>query len=163
MAFDSQTWRRWVLVLGSLGPLGYLPASGSMTVLLVGVPVFYFTRNWTVETHSLTLFGWIVVSILIHHFGDRWLGEKDSQKLVWDELAGFWVAVAFVPFSWPLAAAAVLIERTLDILKFPPAGAIERHWPGAWGVVGDDVVAGLYTCSILHLAIAFAPNWFGVS
>jgi phosphatidylglycerophosphatase A len=103
-----------------------------------------------------------VVSVWIHTVGDRILGETDSRRLVWDELAGFLFAVAFVPFTWQLAVLAVVVERILDIVKIPPADWIEKHCPGGWGVVGDDVVAGLYTCGIIHLTVYVAPSWVGL-
>ncbi len=78
--------------------------------------------------------------------------------LVWDELAGYMVAVVGLPFTWQLALAAFLIERILDILKIPPANWIEDHVPGGWGVVGDDIIAGLYTCGILHAIARAAPS-----
>ncbi len=90
--------------------------------------------------------------------GDRILGEKDSRRLVWDELAGFMIAVAFVPFTWQLALLAFVLERAFDVLKIPPANLIENHWPRGWGVVCDDIVAGLYTCGILHLLLYFKPS-----
>lgn len=91
------------------------------------------------------------------------MGEKDSGRLVWDEVAGFLVAILFVrTFTWQLAVAAFLIERTLDILKVQPARWVEDHVPGGWGVVGDDLIAGAYTCVLLHGLIRFAPQVVGV-
>lgn len=105
--------------------------------------------------------GFSLAAVALHQWGDRALGEKDSRKLVWDELAGFMVAVIAVPFTWQLALAAFFIERALDISKFPPARWVERRVPGGWGVVGDDLVAGLYTLAALHLLLRFAPGWVG--
>ena len=105
----------------------------------------------------------ITAAVWLHNTGDRILGEKDSRRLVWDELAGFFVAITLVPFTWQLAVIALLLERFLDITKFPPAKWIEDHWPGGFGVVGDDIVAGLYTCAILHALIRYAPAaWLGL-
>jgi phosphatidylglycerophosphatase A len=101
-------------------------------------------------------------AVWLHQQGDRILGEKDSNKLVWDELVGFMIAVAFVTFTWRLALLAFLLERAIDILKVPPANYIERRWPGGWGVVGDDVVAGLYTLVIIRLVVIYMPQSVGV-
>lgn len=154
---------RALLLAGSIGPLGHLPASGTVTVAVVGLPLF-----WLV--HDLHLPGWAYIvgtalftaaSGWLHQTGDRLLGESDSRLLVWDELTGFLFAVAFVPFTWQLAILAFLLERAIDIAKVPPANWIENSWPGGWGVVGDDVVAGLYACGILHVVIMIAPTWVG--
>ena len=86
------------------------------------------------------------------------LGDKDSGILVWDEVVGFMVAVIGLPFTWKIALLAFLLERALDIFKFWPARWVEDRWPGGWGVVGDDVVAGLYTLGILHVLLWIAPS-----
>ena len=154
---------RALLLIGSIGPLGYSPASGTVTVAVIGIPLFWLMESWSKPVYVVTALLFIGLAIWIHHRGDTLLGEKDSRKLVWDELAGFLVAVAFVPFTWRLAILAFLFERVIDILKVPPANWIEKHWPGGWGVVGDDLVAGLYTLLILQTSVHFLPEWIGLA
>ncbi len=153
-----------LLGIGSLGPLGHLPASGTVTVAVAGIP-FFLLVDWLeppLVPYLVFVFIFTAASIALHDVGDRILGEKDSRKLVWDELAGFWVAIIAVPFTWQLAVIAFFLERAIDIAKIPPANWIEQRWPGGWGVVGDDIIAGLYTCGILHAAIHYFPNWVGL-
>ena len=145
-------WRA-LLLIGSLGPLGHCPASGTVTVALVGIPLFWVTRAWSATSYVGLILVVSAAAVWIHHVGDQALGEKDSRTLVWDEIVGFLIAVTLIPFSWSTVIAAFLIERAIDIVKVPPARWIERTWPGGWGDVGDDVVAGLYTAAILHLWI----------
>lgn len=155
--------QKMLLFAGSLGPLGHLPASGTVTVAVVGLPLFWLCDAVRWELFVAGTVAFTVAAVWLHGAGDRILGEKDSRRLVWDELAGFLVAIAFVPFTWQLAVIALLLERFLDITKFPPAKWIEDHWPGGYGVVGDDIVAGLYTCAILHSLIRYAPaSWLGL-
>lgn len=129
---------------------------------VVGVPLFWAMQAWPTAAVVLFVVAVSATAVWLHTVGDRILGEKDSRRLVWDEVAGFLVAVALVPFTWQLALAAFLIERTLDIVKVPPADWIERHWRGGWGVVGDDVVAGLYTRAVLQLLLMSVPEWAGI-
>ena len=154
---SSRAPGRVVLLIGSIGPLGHAPASGTVTVAVIGLPLFYLMHTWPWWVYTVVSLAFIGLSVWVHDVGDRILGEKDSRKLVWDELAGFLIAVAFVPFTWQLALLAFLLERFLDIVKVPPARWIERCWPGGWGVVGDDIVAGLYTRLILFAIIALCP------
>lgn len=150
---------RALLLFGSLGPCGWMPASGTVTVALLGMP-----SVWLAWRMGLSLPGYVLITILftglavwVHGVGDKLLGEKDSRKLVLDELAGYWVAMIAVPATWPYIVLGFFIERALDILKIWPANWIERRLPGGWGVVGDDIVAGLYTLGILHLVRFVAP------
>lgn len=157
MAQPITTHERLLLGVASLGPLGYLPASGTVTVAVVGVPMFYLLNAWTAAAYVAFTLAFTAAAIAIHDWGDRVLGTKDSRLLVWDEIAGFLVAVAFLPFTWRLAIIAFFVQRIIDIVKVPPAPWIEKHWPGGWGVVGDDLLAGAYTSILLHLLIRFAP------
>lgn len=153
---------RLLIFGGSLGPFGHMPASGTVTVAAVGIPIFYLTRSWGAPLYLTVLCTFTLASVALHQVGDRILGEKDSRRLVWDELVGFMVAVTLIPFTWQTVVAAFLLERLIDIVKVPPANIIERAWPGGWGVVGDDVIAGLYTWVILQGLCRFAGPIMGL-
>lgn len=163
MAQPITTRERLLLSVASFGPLGYLPASGTVTVGLVGVPLFYLLHAWPSAAYVAFTLAFTAAAIALHDWGDRLLGTKDSRLLVWDEIAGFLVAVVFLPFTWRLAIIAFFVQRSLDIVKVPPAPWIEKRWPGGWGVVGDDLIAGLYTCALLHLLIYYAPGVAGMT
>ncbi len=154
---------RVLLLVGSLGPLGWMPASGTVTVGLVGVPLFWLMSGMTWITWCAVLLPMGLVSVWIHQVGDRLLGEEDSGTLVWDEVFGYLVAVAALPWTWQIALAAFFLERAIDIAKAPPGNWIERNCPGGWGVVGDDLVAGVYTRLLLALGLSLSPAWFGMS
>ena len=158
-----KTGRRVLLLAGSIGPLGHLPASGTVTVALVGVPLYALMCELPPSAYLAITTVFALLAVIVHHLGDAILGEKDSRRLVWDELAGFMIAVAGLPFTAQLAVTALLVERFFDIVKVPPARWIEDHVPGGWGVVGDDVIAGLYACGILHLLAHLAPSRAGLA
>jgi phosphatidylglycerophosphatase A len=152
-----------LVLAGSLGPLGFTPASGTVTVAVVGIPLFWAMHEWRPSVYVAVVIAFTLASVWLHQVGDRILGEKDSRHLVWDELVGFMIAVAFIPFTWQVAVVAFFLERAIDIVKVPPARQIERKWPGGWGVVGDDVVAGLITWGILQILCRAAPQLMGLS
>jgi len=149
---------RVLILIGAMGPLGHMPASGTVTVAALGLPLFWLTAGVPLALYLPALTVFTLAAVWIHHRGDQVLGEKDSGTLVWDEVVGFMVAVIGVPITWKIALVAFFLERALDILKVWPARWVEDHWPGGWGVVGDDVVAGLYTLGVLHGLLFIAPQ-----
>ena len=156
--------QRCVLLIGSVGPLGHCPASGTVTVAVIGVPLVWLAGRYAVPlwvylaaTTVLTFAG-----VWIHHVGDRILGEKDSRKLVIDELVGYAIAMTAVTPTWRLLLLGLCLERAIDIVKVWPANWVEKRLPGGWGVVGDDVVAGLYALIVLHAIIALVPQYVGL-
>ncbi|MFQ5430621.1 MAG: phosphatidylglycerophosphatase A [Phycisphaerae bacterium] len=157
---------RLLLLVGSLGYLGFVPvASGTVAVAVVGIPLYLLmaivlTPSWPAYVVAVILF--TLGAVYVAQQADRILDEKDSKKNVIDELPGYLFSLVGLPVTWQLVAAAFFIERAIDIAKIWPANWIERKLPGGWGVVLDDVVAGLYTLGILRAGLWLAPAWFGV-
>jgi phosphatidylglycerophosphatase A len=82
----------------------------------------------------------------------RRLQTHDPQIVCIDEVAGVLVALAAAPRSFAGIAAAVVLFRIFDVVKPWPARAAERRLPGGWGIVLDDVVAGLWAAALLLAA-----------
>lgn len=163
MPSPRSTRDRLLLFIGSLAYVGFVPiASGTVAVAVVGIPLYLLlvqvlelaTPGYVAFCIALTLF-----SVWIAGHADRILNEKDSSRSVIDEIPGFLIALIGLPVSWKIVTLAFFLERAIDIAKVPPANWIERRWPGGWGVVMDDVVAGLYTLAILHAALWLFPSW----
>ncbi len=158
--------QRVLLFVGSLGYLGFVPiASGTVAVAVVGVPLYLLLAvvlklSWPVYLGVVAAF--TLISIWVADRTDRILNETDSKKNVIDELPGYLMALVGLPCTWQIVVAAFFIERAIDIAKIWPANWVERKLPGGWGVVGDDIVAGLYTLALLHGAVRWVPTWLGV-
>ncbi len=85
----------------------------------------------------------------------RQSGRKDPQFVVVDEVIGQWIALLGSRADWRHALIALLLFRAFDITKPFPVRQLERL-PEGWGIVLDDVGAGLYAlgvASLLHLWI----------
>jgi phosphatidylglycerophosphatase A len=82
---------------------------------------------------------------------ERQSGIEDPGFVVIDEVIGQWIALLFCPADWAHALIALVLFRLFDILKPPPARQLERL-PAGWGIVCDDVAAGLYALGIASLA-----------
>lgn len=81
-------------------------------------------------------------------------GRKDPGFVVIDEVAGQWIALLFCPADWGHAIVALVLFRIFDIFKPPPARQLERL-PAGWGIVFDDVAAGLYALGVASLMRVF--------
>ena len=155
---------RLLLFIGSLGYLGFVPfASGTVAVAVVGIPLYLLLVWLKLSLAAYVVFCVVLTAIAIYVAGraDIALNEKDSKKNVIDELPGYLIALIGLPATWQIVIVAFFIERAIDIAKVPPANWIEKRLPGGWGVVLDDVVAGLYSWGVLGAAIHFFPKLFG--
>ena len=82
--------------------------------------------------------------------------RRDPGLIVIDEVAGMLVTLLAVPVGIVGAVAGFFLFRLFDIVKPFPARQAERL-PGGWGVMADDLVAGLYAQVLLRLIV-----WAGV-
>ena len=74
---------------------------------------------------------------------------KDSYRVVIDEVAGAWVGLLGVPLTGPRLLLGLLLFRFFDIVK--PLGIRQMEkLPGGFGVMLDDVLAGIYTALLVH-------------
>jgi len=84
----------------------------------------------------------------------RGSGVKDPQFVVIDEVSGQLIALIAVPLSWKTFLAGFILFRGFDIVKPPPVRQLEALPEGA-GIVLDDVAAGLYALTVMHLLLYF--------
>jgi phosphatidylglycerophosphatase A len=80
----------------------------------------------------------------------RQAGREDPQMVVIDEVAGQWIALLFSPFDWKHGLIALILFRVFDVTKPFPARQLE-NLPEGWGIVFDDVAAGLYALGVASL------------
>ncbi len=95
----------------------------------------------------------ILGAVYVATAAENQMDRTDDPSIVVDEMAGFLIAMAYVPLTaWSMLIGFVLF-RALDIFKPPPVNTVEQKISGGLGIVGDDLVAGLMTNVVLQLII----------
>jgi phosphatidylglycerophosphatase A len=148
------------VLLAAWGPCGFSPVAPGTVGTLGAVPLAW----------ALSRFGWpaeLAASALLFALGvpaavraGRHWGVVDASPIVIDEVVGYLLTLAFVPFSWPAALAGFVLFRLLDVVKPWPVSALDRIDSGL-GVMLDDVAAGLLAGVALHLLWRFLPGLAG--
>ena len=95
----------------------------------------------------------VIGAIWSSHRSQRILGSDDSPVIVVDEVAGYLLTTAFIPFTWSALAGGFFLFRFFDILKPPPIKTIEKKLKGGIGIVTDDLLAGIYAHISLRLLL----------
>ncbi len=135
--------------LGKPGP-GTWGSVGA--VLLWGAYAWLF--HPASQTLLIALLAGIVLSIALGvpaaTIAARESGRHDPGFVVIDEVAGQWIALLGSPTDWRHALIALVLFRLFDITKPFPARQLE-HLPEGWGIVFDDVAAGLYALGVASL------------
>lgn len=94
------------------------------------------------------------VAVYVSGRAEEIYGKKDDQRIVIDEIAGFLVAMLPVAINFLNLALAFVLFRIFDIWKPYPLRKFQEL-PGGWGVVVDDIGAGIYAAAVLLLLVVF--------
>ncbi len=137
---------------------GHLPASGTWGALVAWVlHAFLFPEALTLTHWPVALAimaGVIVIGIITAGQVERLTGRKDDSRVTVDEVAGYFLAVLFVPAGWKYTVPALILARVFDVLKPPPANALQ-DLHGGIGIMIDDLIASAYAVVIMHGGLYF--------
>ena len=136
--------------------VGFLPgAQGTLGSLWAPLLCFALPKSWLPAVWwSLPMLA--LAGVWASGRAERYWG-RDPGRVVIDEAAGALVAVAALPPTLPVVWTGFVLFRAFDILKPPPVRWCERL-PGGWGVMADDIAAGLAAQVILRLLILYIPG-----
>lgn len=126
---------------GTVGTLGAIP----FVILLIDLGVFY---------KCLILVIFVAIALRVSDRTQALLKEKDPSAVVIDEVAGFFLTMFFLPFSWLTLVSGFILFRIFDILKPYPIKRLERL-KGGFGIVTDDLLAGLYAYAGVKIGLLF--------
>lgn len=134
------------LALAELWPLGRLPIApgtwGSLLAALAAPWLFIPLSAWS---RALVLIALFLLGSLAAARSEEFYRRKDPGSVIIDEFLGQWIV--FVPLqesAWPWLGGGFLLFRLFDIVKPWPVKASEDWLPGGFGVMLDDVFAGVY-------------------
>jgi phosphatidylglycerophosphatase A len=141
------TVRMLALAVATVGGVGYAPVAPGTVGSLVALPLLPLlasVRAVSPAAYAAAVAFVIGAAVWSAGRAEETLGGHDHARIVVDEVAGLVTAGVFLPGTWRAAALAFLLFRLFDVWKPFPAGAIDERVGGGLGVVGDDVVAGIY-------------------
>ena len=148
--------RTLAIAVATVGGVGYAPVASGTFGSLVAVPLLpalAALRARTPVGYALVVIAIALGAVWAAGRAEQDLGGHDHSAIVIDEVAGLVVAGIFLPGTWLAAGLAFFCFRVLDVVKPFPAGMIDRRVEGGFGVVGDDLVAGLYAGIVARLLL----------
>ncbi len=128
---------------------GFIPgAPGTYGSLLALLLILLFP---IVLTNPLTGIMIIIIGIITSTYEEKQTGIKDDPRIVIDEICGLTIACSTTSDNIILVLLAFIFFRFFDIVKPFPVNKMQ-NLPGGWGIMADDILAGLITRLILFLA-----------
>jgi len=146
--------RRLLLLIATMGYVGYLPYAPGTFGSLIGVLLIFLLKPDDLQLLLISSF-LFVIGIVSAGSAERIIGE-DSPHIVIDEFCGYLVSLVLLPKRLPYLIIGFLLFRVFDILKPPPIRKIEDDLKGGIAVMSDDLLAGLYANLCLQLGRLFS-------
>lgn len=152
----SPLWATLVATVFGVGRLRPGPGTwgSAVTVLFWWVLTRTIPLAWQMPSAILLAIAVVAVGIPAATQVSRATGSKDPPFIVIDEAAGQLIAFIAVPASWKSLLLGFILFRGFDIVKPPPVRSLERL-PEGYGIVIDDVGAGIYACLVMHVLLHF--------
>jgi phosphatidylglycerophosphatase A len=145
----------FIKVLATWGGSGYAPFASGTFGTLAAIPFYMALARLPLPLYLLTLTAFFFLSCWVSGKAEVIFNEKDSGKIVIDEVAGYLVTMTAIPFDWRFMAAGFFLFRLFDIVKPPPARWFDRQLKNGYGVVLDDIAAGVYAWICLLIITRF--------
>jgi len=149
---------RLAVAFASFGYVGFAPVAPGTVGSAAAIPLFLLLRWAGSPWLEVAVCGVLVVAgAWSARLTERALGVEDPGPVVIDEVVGMLVSLLFLPGTWPVILAAFIAFRLFDIVKPWPAGRLEDV-PGGWGVMADDVMAGVYANLTIQILLWARPG-----
>ena len=129
-------------------------APGTMGTLLA-VGLYLPLSHLSLPLYLAVLVTVVVVGIWICDRASRDLGVHDHPGIVWDEIAGYLLTMLAAPAGWVWIIAGFALFRLFDIWKPWPIGWLDRHVGGGFGIMLDDLVAGVFAAVCLQILVHY--------
>lgn len=132
---------------------GYTPVAPGTFGTLLAIPLCYLLSRLGL-VHGILFLGLFTgFAVWMSGEAEKVFKKKDSSLIVIDEIAGLLVTLFLIPWNVKSVVIGFFLFRLMDIAKPFPIRRLETKLPGGWGVVGDDILAGIYANVALRLAI----------
>jgi len=147
-------------LIASIFGIGYIRKGGGTVAAAFAVLMWWllFGYAFTTPQHVWAIVLTVAVTALGVYVGNIVEADwgKDSYRVVIDEVAGMFITLLFVPVDWKWLLIGFVLFRFFDIAKPLFIRRLEA-WKGGWGVMMDDVLAGIYANIMLQIIIFFWP------
>ncbi len=132
---------------------GLAPKAPGTCGTLIAVPLYLLLVQLPPVWYLLAVLLAFGFGVFLCEYTSRALGVHDHPGIVWDELVGYWITMIAVPAEWLWILVGFVLFRVFDIWKPWPVRIADKTLKGGFGIMIDDVLAGVYALICLHLLV----------
>ncbi|TQV74090.1 phosphatidylglycerophosphatase A [Aliikangiella marina] len=135
---------------------GLAPKAPGTFGTLVAIPFVWLTADLSLFYYLALTAVICIVGVYLCHKSAEQLGVHDHPGIVWDEIAGYFITMIGFSFTWTNAIVGFVLFRFFDIIKPWPIRWADKKVSGGFGIMLDDIIAGMFAWVSLFLF-----NYFG--
>jgi phosphatidylglycerophosphatase A len=136
---------------------GLLPWAPGTAGTVAAIPIYLLLQPLALQSYLLlTVLLFLVGIPICAHTANR-LSVHDHPAIVWDEIVGYLVTMVCAPAGWVWVVAGFVLFRLFDILKPWPIKWLDRKVGGGFGIMVDDLLAGIASAAVLCLLALYVP------
>lgn len=156
IVMPHQVFKDWRMLLAFGFGSGLSPIMPGTMGTIVGVLLYFCMLplgTWGLVVGVVVGF---VVGVHLCSHASRVLNVHDHGGIVWDEVIGLWITYFMVPLQWQWLLLGFVLFRVFDMVKPWPISLADKKLHGGFGIMFDDVLAGVAACIATHGIIRFA-------
>jgi len=136
------------------------PAPGTWGTL-ASLPVWwYFLADLALLPFLLVIVVSFAIGCYLCGYTSKALGAHDHGAIVWDEFVGMWISLILIPKTFLAVLLAFVFFRLFDIVKPFPIKWLDQKVSGGFGIMIDDVLAGIFALVCTHLSLILLATIF---
>lgn len=135
------------------GGSGLSPWAPGTAGTVVAIPLYLVISGLPLSVYLALVCLGFLLGIYLCGATSQALGVHDHGGIVWDEVIGFCITMIWVPVTWYWIVAGFMLFRFFDILKPWPIRLVDRRVHGGFGIMFDDVLAGVYALICMQLLV----------
>jgi phosphatidylglycerophosphatase A len=135
---------------------GFLPKMPGTWGTFAAIPIVIITHRATTIVQTVTAVIFVAFAAWIAGRAEVLFKDRDARPIVIDEMVGFLITLLWLPLNFLTLCLGFFLFRLFDIVKPPPISTVEKRLHGGWGIVLDDVLAGVFANVTLRLLLIVA-------
>jgi len=135
---------------------GFLPTMPGTWGTFAGIPLVIISHRLTSIMQPVVAVVFVTFAAYIAGRAEILFEDRDARPIVIDEMAGFLITLLWLPLNFLTLCLGFFLFRLFDIVKPPPISTVEKRLHGGWGIVLDDVLAGVFANVTLRLLLIVA-------
>lgn len=135
--------------------LGLAPKAPGTFGTLAAIPFIFLTMMAPLWLQLVVAIAICAIGIWFCDVASRDAGVHDHPAIVWDEVAGFYITMIGAAISWQTLLVGFILFRFFDIVKPWPITLLDKHVKGGFGIMVDDILAGIFSLICLQLVVYY--------